>query len=149
MKSFNLIYKSLIGILFFVHSIIVNATTTATTVIDYPSQIERVLGVLLLILAGIFFVAWLMKKMGVAGHVSSSQLAVKASLPLSKKDKLYVIQVGDEQVLIGVNSGAITPLKTLEKPLVDSSSSFTPSSSEFSKKIQAILTQKMTDSKSL
>ena len=110
--------------------------------LDYQSQLGRVLGVLLLLLAGIFIVAWLMKKIGVTGHIATGELCVKACLPLSNKDKLYVIEVGDEQLLIGVNAGSITPLKTLEKPL-PSSKPFSASTGDFSKKLQDILSQKM------
>ena len=147
MKSLSVVTKIFIAVVFIGFSVIASAQNVTAT-INYSSQVERVLGVLLLMLAGIFAIAWLMKKMGVAGYAASSELTVKASLPLSKKDKLYVIQVGEEQILIGVNAGAITPLKTLDKPLVNSAS-ITPSNSDFSQKIQAILTQKLADSKSV
>lgn len=120
------------------------AVQQTVSVIDYQSQIGRVLGVLLLLLAAIFIVVWLMKKVGYTGHISSNMLSVKACLSLSNKDKLYVIEVGDEQLLIGVNAGSITPLKSLEKPIAESKS-FAMTDSDFSKKLKTILSPKITN----
>lgn len=146
MKIVN--YLSVLPLCIFtsLHSAIANADTVAqsTTAIDYQSQVGRVLGVLLLLIAGIFAVVWVMKKIGYNGHIGPRLLSVKACLPLSNKDKLYIVQVGDEQMLIGVNAGGITPLKTLPKD--DSTPTETDHENTFSKKLQALLTQKISNS---
>lgn len=112
-----------------------------TGTVDYQSQIGRVLGMLLLILLLIFAVVWVMKKIGYTGHSIAGPLSVKACLPLSNKEKLYVIQVGEEQLLIGLSAGGITPLKTLEKPIGEGQIT-TSSSSVFSKKLQEMMLAK-------
>ena len=114
---------------------------TLTGSVDYQSQLGQVLGVLLFILLLIFSAAWLMKKFGFNGSTLNSGLSVKACLPLSNKEKLYVIQVGNEQVLIGVAAGSITALKTLEEP-IDHDIQAINSNSPFSKMLQDIIATK-------
>lgn len=106
--------------------------------VDYQSQMGRVLGMLLLVLVLIFAVVWVMKKVGVAGHTSKGPLSIKACLPLSNKEKLYVIQVGEEQLLIGLSPNGISPLKTLETP-IDNNDTQAIAMSGFSKKLHEMM----------
>jgi len=106
--------------------------------VDYQSQIGRVIGMLFIILVLIFAAVWLMKKIGVTGTATKGPLSIKACLPLSNKEKLYVIQVGDEQILIGLSANGISPLKTLKKPIEDNNTLDIPMSA-FSKKLQKMM----------
>lgn len=79
---------------------------------DAASMILSLLLVLLLIVAS----AWVLKKFNmVTKH--SSQMKVVATLPLGTKEKVMVVQVGDEQLLLGVSGQQVNLLKTLNKPL--------------------------------
>lgn len=83
---------------------------------DAVSMIMSLLMVLALIVAS----AWLLKKFNmVAKH--SSQMKVVASLPLGTKEKVMVVQVGDEQLLLGVSHQQVNLLKTLDKPISQAS----------------------------
>lgn len=106
--------------------------------VDYQSQIGRVLGMLLFVLLLIFAVVWVMKKVGYTGHTLAGPLSIKACLSLSNKEKLYVIQVGEEQLLIGASASGITPLKTLEKPIDEGVNKMSTGVS-FSKKLQEVM----------
>jgi len=71
---------------------------------------------LLMVLVLIFISAWVLKKFNVVNKTSTG-MKVITSLPVGSKEKIIVVQVGDEQLLLGVGAQQVTLLKTLEKPL--------------------------------
>lgn len=71
---------------------------------------------LLMVLALIVVSAWVLKKFNVVNK-SVAGMKVITSLPLGHKEKLVVVQVGDEQLLLGVTNQQVNLIKTLEKPL--------------------------------
>ena len=64
--------------------------------------------------------AWLLKRLPGAGLGirPSEQLRVVSMLSVGAKERVMVIEVGKEQLLIGVSAGGITALHTLPEPLV-------------------------------
>ena len=80
--------------------------------LDAMSMIISLLMVLALIIAS----AWILKKFNLANK-SVSGMQVISSLPLGHKEKLVVVQVADEQLLLGVSGQQINLIKVLEKPL--------------------------------
>lgn len=75
---------------------------------------------LLLVLALIVVSAFVLKKFNMINKVSSG-MKVIASLPLGSKEKLIVVQIGDEQLLLGVSHQQVTLIKTLDEPLPENS----------------------------
>ena len=75
---------------------------------------------LLLVLGLILGLAWLLKRMPGTGLGirPSEQLRVVSMLSVGAKERVMVIEVGKEQLLIGVTAGGITALHTLPEPLV-------------------------------
>ena len=75
---------------------------------------------LLLVLGLILGLAWLLKRMPGTGLGirPSEQLRVVSMLSVGAKERVMVIEVGKEQLLIGVPAGGITALHTLPEPLV-------------------------------
>ena len=80
--------------------------------IDSFSMILSLLMVLLLIFAA----AWILKKFNVVNK-SVSGMQVVSSLSLGTKERLVVVQVADEQLLLGVSGQQVSLIKTLEQPL--------------------------------
>lgn len=72
---------------------------------------------LLFILLLIFSMAWLLKKMGYSNQTGQGQLKIIAMLNLGPKEKLAVIQVGQQQLLIGVTATQINTLHVLDESL--------------------------------
>jgi len=74
---------------------------------------------LLLVLGLILGMAWLLKRMpGAAqGLRQSDQLRVVSMLSVGSKERVAVIQVGNEQLLVGVSPGGISRLYLLPEPL--------------------------------
>lgn len=71
---------------------------------------------LLVVLAVILMLAWIAKKARFFGS-NHQQLQVVATLPLGPKERIMVIKVGNEQVLVGVTGQQINLLKELPQPL--------------------------------
>lgn len=109
-----------------------------------PSPSANMLEVFLslgIVIIVIFAFAWFMKRMGHINMTNNQVMHVKASLPLSAKEKLMVVQIGDEQVVIGVAPGFVGHIKTLDTPLVDAQVSPTMSMAKdsFANTLNALL----------
>ncbi len=102
---------------------------------DAPNvDLAATLGSLIFVIALILFFAWLLKRMrfpGVTGSPGSSMSIVK-QLPVGTKERVAVVQVGEEQFLIGITSQNINMLSKLEKPLDVGESTLTPFSTQLS-----------------
>ncbi|WP_342670049.1 flagellar biosynthetic protein FliO [Alteromonas confluentis] len=72
----------------------------------------------------IFSLAWLMRRFNVT-HASSGQMKVVASMVAGTRERIIVIQVGEEQHLIGVTATNINHLSKLETPLETNNSNET------------------------
>lgn len=71
---------------------------------------------LLTVIALIFVLAWLFKRFNV-GATGNSVIKVLASVPLGRSERLMLVEVGGEQLLLGVTSQGISLLHRLDSPL--------------------------------
>ncbi len=79
-------------------------------------QISQILGGLMLVLLVIFWGAWLVKKLKFGEKISGNGLIkIISYLPLGTREKLLLINVGEEQLLISSGPQGITHLHTLQK----------------------------------
>lgn len=73
---------------------------------------------LVLVIGLILGLGWLAKRMpGMNRGGSSSQLKVVASVALGPRERAVVLDVGGQQLLVGVGQGGVRTLHTLEHPL--------------------------------
>jgi flagellar protein FliO/FliZ len=72
---------------------------------------------LLAVLAAIFAVAWLARRVRGAGNRVGNAIDVLADVPLGPKERAVLIKVGAEQILIGVAPGRVSPLHVLRDPI--------------------------------
>ena len=75
---------------------------------------------LLLVLAAIVVLAWVFKRAQGVGRPAAGRLKVAATLPLGPRDRILLLEVGDEQILVGASSAGLRTLHVLEQPLDDS-----------------------------
>ncbi|MFF7708274.1 flagellar biosynthetic protein FliO [Pseudomonas sp. NPDC007930] len=79
--------------------------------------LQTVLG-LLVVLAVIVGLAWVLKRMQQASPRGGRQVIdLVGSRALGPRDRLVLVQVGDEQILLGLTPGRITPLHVMAKPV--------------------------------
>ncbi|NBB13623.1 flagellar biosynthetic protein FliO [Pseudomonas sp. SLFW] len=78
---------------------------------------QLVLG-LLLVVGLIFVLAWLMRRVQRAGPAGNQVIELVGSRALGPRDRLVLVQIGNEQVLLGVSPGSITALHVMNEPVV-------------------------------
>ena len=83
------------------------------------SGFMNVILALMAVLALVFVLAWGMRRMqGVAG-VGSDHVRVITQVALSTRERLMLVEVGGEQILLGVGSGGIRTLHVLQEPIAE------------------------------
>ena len=79
---------------------------------------------LLLVIGLMLALAWLAKRLRlVPGSSHHQALRVMAVLPLGNRERLVLVQLGEQQLLLGVTANQINCLHQLEKPLAMHTSS--------------------------
>nr|WP_251009968.1 flagellar biosynthetic protein FliO [Pseudomonas fluorescens] len=106
---------------------------------------QLVLG-LLLVLGLIFFLAWLLRRVQRAGPAGKGQVIdIVGSRALGPRDRLVLVQVGNEQILLGLSPGTITALHVLKEPVqVPATDQATP---EFAQRLMELLGKDQKDKK--
>ncbi|MCQ6258894.1 flagellar biosynthetic protein FliO [Pseudomonas sp. Q11] len=106
---------------------------------------QLVLG-LLLVLGLIFFLAWLLRRVQQSGPAGKGQVIdIVASRALGPRDRLVLVQVGNEQILLGLSPGTITALHVLKEPVqVPVTDQATP---EFAQRLMELLGKEQKDKK--
>jgi len=79
--------------------------------------IAQVLGSLALVFVGIFLVVFLLRRVNRIGGGAGSALRVLASASVGQRERVVLLEVGEEQLLIGVAPGSVRALHTLERPI--------------------------------
>lgn len=72
---------------------------------------------LLAVLAAIFAVAWLARRVRGMGSRVGNAIDVLAEIPLGPKERAVLIKVGAEQILVGVAPGRVSALHVLREPV--------------------------------
>ena len=100
-------------------------------------QLLQLLLGLLLVVGLIFLLAWLMRRVQQLGPRGGQVIKVVASKALGPRDRLVLVQVGGEQLLLGLTPGRIAPLHVLKEPvhLPDGE----PASTEFAQRLMELL----------
>jgi len=85
-------------------------------VMDIGSAVQLVLG-LFLVLLMIVASAWLVKRLGrwQGGH--TDQLKVVGGIAIGARERIVLLQVGEQQLLVGITPGNIRTLHVLDEPL--------------------------------
>ncbi|WP_369932691.1 flagellar biosynthetic protein FliO [Xanthomonas tesorieronis] len=81
-----------------------------------PSLVGAVFA-LLLVLGLILGMAWVLKRLPGSGFRPAEGLRVVASLAVGAKERVVVLEVNGEQLLLGVSPGGVRTLHRLPEPL--------------------------------
>ena len=119
-----------------------SATPVAAPVIGsgIGGQLTQLVLGLLLVLGLIFALAWLLRRVQQTGSRQGQVIEMISSRALGARDRLVLVQVGEEQILLGLTPGRITPLHVLKEPVQvpGTTQSATP---EFAKRLMEVLGQ--------
>ncbi len=69
------------------------------------------------IVAMIFAVSWIVKRLKLGTPRGRGDIAVIDQLALGPRERLVLVRVGDAQVLVGVGAGGVVGLSPLDKPI--------------------------------
>ncbi|MGB3725473.1 MAG: flagellar biosynthetic protein FliO [Glaciecola sp.] len=108
---------SLISLATLPTSVLAEGTASSVT---SPGTVLSIFLSLVLVIAIIFALAYVMRRFNVA-QAGGGQMRVVASMMAGSKEKIMVVQVGDEQHLLGVTSHNINHLAKLDEPLSSNS----------------------------
>lgn len=106
----------MIGLLATAAPVAAKATQVGAQAPSSPSLFGAVFA-LLLVLALIVGLGWLLKRMPGSGFRSTEGLRVVTSLAVGAKERVVVVEVNGQQLLLGVTAGGINTLHTLPEPL--------------------------------
>ncbi|AYF85907.1 MULTISPECIES: flagellar biosynthetic protein FliO [unclassified Pseudomonas] len=92
---------------------------------------------LLLVVGLIFLLAWLLRRVQQLGPRGGQVIKLVASQALGPRDRLVLVQVGGEQILLGISAGRITPLHVLKEPVQQADAE--AASPEFAQRLMELL----------
>lgn len=72
---------------------------------------------LLLVLAAVFAAAWVVRRMRGFGKFSNGALHIVSEIAVGTKERAVLVQVGNQQLLLGVAPGRVTTLHVLPEPV--------------------------------
>ena len=107
---------------------------------EFPqaSMLGNLLLSLVLIVGLIVGCIWLIKRLSNISAGGDRQLSVVCSLSLGARERVVLIQIGQQQVLVGVSPGRINTLQTFDEPVIATDSSGR-SQSEFASQLANFL----------
>lgn len=94
----------------------------AATTLTEPPDFLRMLMSLIIVLAVIFLLAFIVKKLKITPH-SQKHLRTVAQLSVGTKERVVVVEVNGEQFMLGVTSNNVNLLHKLEQPIEKTQSS--------------------------
>ena len=100
----------------------------------------KLTGGLLLVVLVIFGLAWLMKKLNLNQQSHNGLIRIIAGLSIGTRDRIVLLQIGEEQILLGLTPGRIEKLHTLREPLETPQESDAPAS--FASKLNRLMKER-------
>lgn len=113
------------------------ARTLSSSPLSAMSLLQTMMG-LILVLGCIVLVAWLLKRTTSFHTAANGKMKVIAGLPLGTRERAVLVQIGDEQLLLGVTPQQVNLLCKLDKTLPADSSE----RPDFAGKLRQIMQQR-------
>ncbi len=132
---------TLFGSLFYTSVSLAEATASIGESVTRPSEyFGQIMLSLVLVLLIIFLAAWVLRRYSRFPGVADGNLKVIGALSVGQRERILLLQVGQEQIVVGVTSNKITTLHQLEEPVQVKDN--VPMGSQFSKRLQDALNPK-------
>ncbi len=94
-----------------------DAASIGSNVTQPSEYFGQIILSLVLVLLIIFISAWLLRRYGRFPGVADGNLKVLGALSVGQREKILLLQVGKEQILVGVTTTRISRLHQLEEPI--------------------------------
>ena len=126
------------------------AATPAATPVTAPGslggQLAQMVFGLLLVVGLIFFLAWVLRRMQSTAVKGGQVIEIVGSRAIGPRDRLLLVQVGKEQILIGHTPGTIEALHVLAEP-VEVPASARQATPEFAQRLMELMGKDPKDNK--
>lgn len=109
-----------------------------TNPVGIGNFIQMLVG-LLVVLGIIFAMAWLIRRMGHVQVRMQGVLKVLGGISIGQRERIVLVQVGEQQLLIGVAPGQIRTLHVLNKPVAGDAAPNQFSGQSFAERLQAMM----------
>ncbi|MBA1200853.1 flagellar biosynthetic protein FliO [Pseudomonas capeferrum] len=101
-------------------------------------QVAQMLFGLLLVVGLIFFLAWLLRRMQGIAPRGGQVIEIIGSRAIGPRDRLLLVQVGKQQILLGHSPGSIEALHVLDEP-VEVPIGARPATPEFAQRLMELM----------
>lgn len=101
-------------------------------------QLAQLGGGLLLVVGLIFLMGYVMRRVGPLAPQGGQHIRLVSSLPLGPRDRLLLVDVGGQQLLLGASPGRINTLHVFEEPVAEITASGAMPS-EFARTLRGLL----------
>jgi flagellar protein FliO/FliZ len=122
------------------------AATTAAAPGSLGGQLAQMVFGLLLVVGLIFFLAWMLRRMQGAAVKGGQVIEIVGSRAIGPRDRLLLVQVGKEQILIGHTPGSIEALHVLAEP-VEVPAAARQAAPEFAQRLMELMGKDQKDKK--
>jgi len=140
MKLFNQAWLFIVLTLYSLYSLAEDTVNVGEAVTQPSEYFGQIVLSLVLVLLIIFISAWLLRRYGRFPGVAEGNLKVLGALSVGQRERILLLQVGEEQILVGVTTSRISRLHQLEVPVEVKDN--VPISGQFSQRLQEALKPK-------
>jgi len=92
-------------------------TTSAAASLEPSQYLWQIAMSLIFILLIIFAAAWMLKRFGKVNGVAGEQMKILGVMTLGQRERVVLMSVGKQQLLIGVTASRVSLLYELEEPV--------------------------------
>lgn len=109
-----------------------------TSPVGVGSFLHMALG-LLIVIGAIFAMTWLVRRMGYMPKGMGGAMKIQSAISLGQRERVVLMQVGDQQLVVGIAPGNIRTLLVLDKPINMNEQQEAVAEGSFAQKLQAML----------
>lgn len=102
-------------------------------------QVFTVVAGLVFVLVLVFGCGWLVKRFSGMPSARTGAIKVISVLPVGSRERLALVEVGGQQLLLGVTAQQINTLHTFDEPVVDAAD--LKNNSEFAQKLHQMMSR--------
>lgn len=111
----------------------------ADTTASAPDTLGTLLSLgagLLAVIAIIYGCAWIIRRMNGMTGMNNNAIKVVSVMAIGARERIALIEVGGQQILLGITPSAIRTLQVFEEPVVDAG---TGNTGDFAKRLQGMI----------
>lgn len=105
---------------------------------DWAGHTLDMIGALILVIAAVMVVSVILRHLQQRSFGNTDHMRIIQALSIGTKDRVLLVQVGVDQILLGVSAAGITHVHTLSKPVVFEEADETAIETSFAKTIRAL-----------